>query len=99
MLESKWRCAMSSELDDIDQRILACMQRAPGGNYTAVQLARNTGFDVPRVQRSLTDLQRVSAILRAPLPYPAYCLADQDPAPVARMTSREAADRARSRPA
>jgi hypothetical protein len=91
---------MNSEIDDINQRILAHMRRAPGGNYTAVQLSRTTGLSVPEVQQRLTDLQSASAILRAPqLPYPAYCLASQQPASAGRMTPREAADLGRSRPA
>ena len=95
---AKTGCAMSD--DDINLRILVYMQRAPGGNYTAVQLSRSTGLSVAQVQQALTDLQWASAILRASqLPYPAYCLASQQPTPAGRMTPREAADRGRSRPA
>jgi DNA-binding IclR family transcriptional regulator len=83
---------------EINQRILACMQRAPGGNYTAVQLARNTGFSRSEVQRTLTELHQAGDILRAPgLPYLAFQLAGQQPA-VGRVTAREAADRQRPRP-
>jgi hypothetical protein len=91
---------MSGERDDTDKRILACTQRAPGGSYTAVQLARSTGLSVSQVQQSLADLQQAGALLPAPLlPYPAYCLAHQQPAPAGRFTSRERADRDRSQPA
>jgi DNA-binding IclR family transcriptional regulator len=87
-----------AEHDEINQRILFCMQRAPGGN-TAVQLARNTGLSLPEVQRSLTELHRAGAILRAArLPYPAFHLVGQELASVGRVTAREAADRQRSRP-
>ncbi len=89
---------MGMEHDDISQRILGCMRRAPGGKYTAIQLARSVGLSVPKVQRGLTDLERAGAIVRAPqLPYPAYCLARETPASVPTATQREAADRERFR--
>jgi hypothetical protein len=87
---------MSGERDKTDKRILACMQRAPGGSYTAVQLAGSTGLSVSQVQQGLADLHQAGAILPAPLlPYPAYCLAHQQPVPAGRFTSRERADRDR----
>ena len=87
---------MSGKRDDLKQRVLACMQRAPGGTYTAVQLSRNTGLSVAEVQQGLANLEQESAIVRAAhLSYPAYCLTGRQSAPVGHMTPREAADRTR----
>ena len=86
--------------DDINLRILGYMRRAPGGNYTAVQLSRNTGLTVAQVQQALADLERANAIVRAPhLAYPAYCLTAHEPTRAGHMTLREATERTRSQPA
>ena len=56
---------MRAEHDEVGQRILSCMRRAPRGKYTALQLARNTGLRLAEVQRSLSDLEQAGATMRA----------------------------------
>jgi hypothetical protein len=70
------------------------MRRAPAGHYTAVQLARNTGLPLAKVQQRLAQLRRDGVIVRSRVTvYPAFQLAGQQPAPVSRPTAREAANR------
>jgi hypothetical protein len=88
---------MGNERDEFDQRILAAMRRAPGGRYTTVQLARNTGLSLPEVQRRLATLQRQGAIVRSShTAYPAFQLAGEQPVLADQPTAREAADRQRA---
>ncbi len=83
---------------EISARILVCMERAPAGNYTPVQLARNTGLWVAEVQRGIAQLHRTGIISQAPgLAFPAFRLAGEQPSSVGRMTPRETADRQRAR--
>jgi DNA-binding Lrp family transcriptional regulator len=79
-----------------DQRLLAHMRRAPAGQYTAVQLARNTGLPLPEVQSRLAKLVIDGVIVRSTVTVgPAFQLAEKPPTPITRPTPRVAADRLR----
>jgi DNA-binding Lrp family transcriptional regulator len=87
-----------TEPDEQDQRILAHMRRAPAGQYTAVQLARNTGLPLTEVQPRLARLLKQGVIARSAVTvYPAFHLsgpqAGHAATPVAVATAREAAER------
>jgi DNA-binding Lrp family transcriptional regulator len=82
------------EPDAHDQRILAHMRRAPAGQYTAVQLARNTGLPLTEVLPRLARLLKAGVIARSSVTvYPAFQLSGEHGATVAPATAREAADR------
>jgi len=65
-------------VDTADQRILAHMQRAPSGQYTTAQLARNTGLSLAEVERCLAQLDDAGIVVRSSATsYPAYHLTEQ----------------------
>jgi hypothetical protein len=87
------------QLDQDDDRIIACMHRAPAGEYTPAQLARNTHLRLEDVERRLARLAHVGVIEPSPLTAtPAFHLARAEP--VQRPpppTARELAERALER--
>jgi hypothetical protein len=84
------------QLDQDDDRIIACMHRAPAGEYTAAQLARNTNLRLEDLERRLAQLAHAGVIELSPLTaMPAFHLALAEP--VQRPpppTPRELAERA-----
>jgi DNA-binding IclR family transcriptional regulator len=51
--------------DSRNERILEHMRRAPAGQHTVVQLARNPGISLPEVQQRLARLQRNGFVVRS----------------------------------
>jgi DNA-binding Lrp family transcriptional regulator len=83
------------ELDATDQRILALMRRAPAGQYTAAQIARNASLRLPEVEPRLARFEQAGIIKRSQLTVtPAFHVVQEGPIQrAAPPTARELAER------